>query len=273
MKKQIIWSLLGLLGTCFNGISQETKTSHFSIGESLTFHSDILGEERVLNIYLPLGYSPDSSRTYPVIYLLDGSKDEDFIHIAGLVQFCSYPWIDMIPETIVVGIANVDRKRDFTFPTSIEQDKLDFPTTGHSENFIRCLDQEIIPLVEKTYLISGNRGLIGQSLGGLLATEILCTKTNLFDTYFIISPSLWWNHESLLEKASGLDLTQKTIYLAVGKEGNLMVPPAKKLFKLLSAQKTASTRLWFDYLKDKNHGDILHQAIYNGFEAIHQMNK
>ncbi len=57
----------------------------FSIGENFTFHSKMLDEDRQVNIYLPNGYSKDSARTYPVIYLLDGSKDEDFIHIAGLV--------------------------------------------------------------------------------------------------------------------------------------------------------------------------------------------
>ncbi|MGO8056281.1 alpha/beta hydrolase-fold protein, partial [Rhizobium leguminosarum] len=46
-----------------------------------------LSETRILNIYLPDGYSPDSSTTYPVIYLLDGSANEDFIHIVGIVQF------------------------------------------------------------------------------------------------------------------------------------------------------------------------------------------
>lgn len=41
--------------------------------------------------------------------------------------------IDAMPKSIVVGIANVDRKRDFTFPTTIKKDKEDFPTTGGSE--------------------------------------------------------------------------------------------------------------------------------------------
>lgn len=83
----------------------------FTIGETLRFQSSILAEERVLNIYLPLYYEEDSLKNYPVIYLLDGSADEDFIHIAGLIQFGSFPWINLIPESIVVGIANVDRKR------------------------------------------------------------------------------------------------------------------------------------------------------------------
>ena len=98
-------------------LPQIKSSKPFCIGKTITIHSKILNEDRILNIYLPNSYNPDSVKTYPVIYLLDGSRDEDFIHISGLVQFGSFSWINMIPETIVVGIANIDRKRDFTFKT------------------------------------------------------------------------------------------------------------------------------------------------------------
>ena len=107
-------------------ISAQTKTEEkiFPLGIVRQMHSTVLGEDRTLNIYLPEGYHQDSS--YSVIYLLDGSADEDFIHVAGLVQFYNFPWVNVLPKSIVVGIANVDRRRDFTFPTAIEKDKKDF---------------------------------------------------------------------------------------------------------------------------------------------------
>ncbi len=71
--------------------------------------------------------------------MLDGSADEDFIHIVGLVQFNSFEWINHLPKSIVLGIATVDRKRDFTFPTNIEEDKKIIQNSGHSEMFIRFL--------------------------------------------------------------------------------------------------------------------------------------
>ena len=81
-----------------------SRAQHHSGGEKKPFvlavtdeiKSAKLGETRVLNIYLPQGYSPDSAATYPVIYLLDGSADEDFVHITGIVQFLS-----MIVDTTV----------------------------------------------------------------------------------------------------------------------------------------------------------------------------
>ena len=34
--------------------------------------------------------------------------------LAALPAASSFSWINLLPESIVVGIANVDRKRDFT---------------------------------------------------------------------------------------------------------------------------------------------------------------
>lgn len=125
-----------------------SSASPLTIGDQLVFHSSVLDQDRTLNVYLPVTYHPDSAHLYPVIYLLDGSMHEDFIHIAGIVQFGSYPWIDLMPECIVVGISNIDRKHDFTYPTTVKQDKEDFPTTGGSAPFIECLSKEIQPLIE-----------------------------------------------------------------------------------------------------------------------------
>src|SRR5580658_1885345 len=85
----------------------------FVLGTIEQIQSVQLGEKRTLNIYLPEGYNKNDTVRYPVIYLLDGSADEDFIHIVGLVQFYSFEWINQLPKSIVVGIATVDRRRDF----------------------------------------------------------------------------------------------------------------------------------------------------------------
>ncbi len=143
----------------------------FSIGTTEEIFSEILGEKRTLNICLPDGYHPYSAKTYPVIYLLDGSANEDFIHISGLVQF--FTLTGAMPPTLVVGIANVDRKRDFTFPTTLKADKEAFSTTGSSAKFTVFLEKELIPYLSGRFRTNHQNTLIGQSLGGLLATEIL----------------------------------------------------------------------------------------------------
>ncbi len=239
-----------------------------SIGEKIIFKSEVLAEDRKLNVYLPNGYHKDSAKTYPVIYLLDGSIDEDFIHISGIVQFGSFSWINIIEESIVVGVSNVDRKRDFTFPTTIEKDKKDFPTTGKSENFIRFIENELQPLIESNYKTNSNKTIIGQSLGGLLATEILLKKPDMFSNYIIVSPSLWWDSQSLLNYEQVPFTSKKSIYIAVGKEGRIMQRDAKDLYKKIKKGNKENVKLYFQFFKKQNHGDVLHLAVYNAFEKM-----
>lgn len=269
MRSHFILSVvLSLLAINSFGQAKEASKQGFMIGEIVDFHSTVLNEDRKLNIYLPNGYSLNSDKTYPVIYLLDGSKDEDFIHISGLVQFCSYSWINMIPESIVVGIENVDRKRDFCFPTTIAQDKIDFPTTGGSEAFMNFIETELQPYIEKAYKVKDEKTIIGQSLGGLLATEILAKKPDLFDKYIIVSPSLWWDGQSLLDKEFASYEGSKSIYITVGEEGRVMKRDAKSLYKKLKKSDNPTTFLEHHFLKEQDHGDALHLGVYNAFEAM-----
>jgi predicted alpha/beta superfamily hydrolase len=250
------------------GQAKEATKQAFIIGERLEFHSNILNQDRMLNIYLPNGYSQDNADKYPVIYLLDGSQNEDFIHIAGVVQFGSYPWINMVEESIIIGIENIDRKHDFTFPTTVEQDKLDFPTTGGSEAFINFLETELQPYIESAYKVTDERTIIGQSLGGLLATEILAKRPDMFDKYIIVSPSLWWNGKSLLDMEFATYTEEKSIYITVGEEGKVMKKDAKALYKKLKKSDNPMKLLEHKFLKEQNHGDALHLGIYNAFEAM-----
>ena len=241
----------------------------FALGLVDKIQSLELGESRILNIYLPDGYSPDSSRTYPVIYLLDGSDNEDFIHVVGIVQFLNM--IEVMPESIVVGISNVDRRRDFTFPTSVEKDKKAYPTTGSSARFISFIEKELQPYIQKKYKVNHIKTIIGQSLGGLLATEILLKKSFLFDNYIIVSPSLWWNNESLLKAGPGLlnksSVRNKQVIISVGAEGKEMEGDAKKLSDILRS--SGITSLKYQFLPNENHLTILHNSVYKSFEILY----
>jgi len=268
-KKILIWISLSI-SSLLHGQEMPEKISEteFSIGKSIKVKSITLHETRELNIYLPSSYSKDSSKTYPVIYLLDGSKDEDFIHISGIVQFGSFSWINIIAESIVVGIGNVDRKRDFTYPSQNELDQKEFPTSGKSERFIAFLENELRPFIDSMYRTTGIKTIIGQSLGGLLATEILFKKPELFDNYIIVSPSLWWDDEKLLEKKMAFSDSKKSIYIAGGKEGEVMERTAKELYNKIKESKNENNKLFYEFIEDKTHGDALHIAVYNAFEKL-----
>lgn len=248
------------------------QTLPFGVVESID--SKALEEKRVLNIYLPQGFHPDSARTYPVIYVLDGSAHEDFPHIAGLAQFMNM--YQLLPPSIVVGIANVDRYRDFSYPSDDSLDNVYLPTNGGSEKFIRFLKDELRPFIDKHYKTSGLNTLIGQSMGGLLATEILFKFPDLFDQYLIVSPSLWWDRQKMIKAASTYLETRKNwnakIYLSLGKEHPEMHVVADLLFAALVQTKAAGNpdmKVWYKPILDEDHATILHQAVYQGFKHFH----
>jgi len=290
MKETVIHVLFTLTWLYLSGVfilvgrnepSEVIQTSTpFELGVIEEIHSALLQETRVLNIYLPESYSASDSLEYPVIYVLDGSYDEDFIHIAGLVQFNTFPWIGQIPESIVVGIANVDRKRDLSFPTSIKEDKEKYPTSGSSAKFISFLAEEVQPFIDTHYRTSSSRMLIGQSMAGMLATEILFTRPTLFDKYVIISPSLWWDNRSLLamqpEIFSATFTSSTDIYIGVGNEGPtphdstiFMQDDARALADKISAAANPAIKVVFDYLPEEDHSTVTHHAVFRAFRLLY----
>lgn len=287
---RLLSSLFLTFFTCSINYGQTTMSIEaappkpFVLGSIEQIHSSILAENRTLNIYLPDGYQQNDTAKYPVIYLLDGSADEDFIHVVGLIQFNNFPWINRVPKSIVVGIANVDRKRDFTYPTSIEADKKRYPTTGKSEIFIAFIEKELQPFIDRKYNTTASKTIIGQSLGGLLATEILLKKPTLFTQYIIISPSIWWDNTSLLSQASELyqeGFSQQTkIYIGVGKEGlapsdipHVMEVDANLLVEKINSTKSKHVKVFFDYLPEEDHATITHQAVFNALRLLYPVEK
>ncbi|MEM9259752.1 MAG: alpha/beta hydrolase-fold protein [Bacteroidota bacterium] len=256
------WStmlLLSFFGTC------ACAQKPVSFGASYEVASKVLGEMRIVNVLLPIEYADSTEKNYPAIYLLDGAADEDFFHVASLVRY--FETHGMMPPAILVGIANVDRKRDFTYPSKDPRDIRDFPTTGGSAKFIDFLQNELIDWTEKTFRTTRQRTLIGQSLGGLLATEVLLQHPGIFNDYVIVSPSLWWDSSRLyreLEDLHGqLEEFPERLFVSVGEEYPIMIASARKLSEVFATENTETT---FLPLMDEDHNTILHEALYRAFD-------
>lgn len=251
--------LLTFLCTC--GRAQEAIT----FGQSYELRSEVLDENRVINVLLPGEYADSTQKNYPVVYLLDGAVNEDFFHAAGLLRYFNDHY--MMPPSILVGIANVDRKRDFTYPSSDPRDVRDFPTTGGSAKFIEFLQQELPAFVNKTFRTTDHRTLVGQSLGGLLATEVLLKYPGHFNDYVIVSPSFWWDKERLYTDldslVNALDAFPERLAVSVGEEYPVMVDGSRKLARLMEP----FTKSTFLPLMDEDHNTILHEALYRAFDG------
>lgn len=261
-------------------IKQTSLSKPFVLGTCDEIYSKELSEKRTINIYIPEGYDEKDTIAYPVVYLLDGGVDEDFIHVVGLYQFNSFPWIHRVPRSFIIGISNADRQRDFTYPTTNLKDQKRYPTSGHSEQFINFIEKEVQPYIQKKYKTKDSKTIIGQSLGGLLATEILFRRPYLFNQYIIISPSLWWDNGSLLNLPSVVFEKKFTftteVYIGVGKEGltpgdypRVEEVDANVLAEKLKMTESKVLNVYFDYLPQEDHATVSHQAIFNALRMLY----
>lgn len=275
----LIFMLLSLMAV---GAVGQAKAVPLTIGVTVRIKSAILHEQRIINIYLPPDYTKNDSTRFAVIYVPDGGIAEDFLHIAGLVQFDSQPWVHRLPPSIVVGIENTNRQRDFTFPVNnldflgkAGYKKTDIPSYGGSAAYIAFLEKELLPYINTHYNTNGHNTIIGESLAGLLVTELFATHRPLFDNYIIISPSLWWGNEKLISRilpAAGNEKKKHhvKVYLCapVKSEDTLMYNDALRLKARLKEIKNMETTLYFDYLPGETHGTVMHQAAYNAFRLF-----
>lgn len=253
-----------------------------SIGTSYSIRSQALGEARPINVRLPASYGAQGEpRRYPVLYLLDGGTDQDFLHIAGLAQHGEIS--GTFPEFIVVGIPTRRRIFELTFPTQDERyftwlrangQPVEFASGGGAARFRRFIAEEIIPFVEANFRTDGRRTLMGESLAGLFVVDTLLRQPALFQDYVAISPSLWWNREELGNRAAELlranDYEGRRLYLTMASEGGTM---ERALHSLLAALRTpaAGELRWVhvDRRNSEHHGSIYHRAALDALRTLH----
>jgi len=159
----------------------------------LKLTSSIVGQEYDIYVQLPGNYS-DTSKTFPVLYVLDGQWDFSLVTAIYGQQY----YDGFVPALIIVGITwggtnpNYDmlRARDLT-PTNVGWS----PQSGGAPKFLAFIKNELIPVVESQYRVMKNdRTLIGSSYGGLFTLYALFHETALFPRYVLTSPSLGWDN-------------------------------------------------------------------------------
>lgn len=241
------------------------------IGQSYRLSSKALGAERTINVYTPASYAEGEKR-YPVLYLLDGGTDQDFHHITGLAQLGGFSWAPM-EEIIVVGVETVDRRKELTSPTADPALQKEFPTAGGAADFRRFIAEEVEPFVDAHYRTSGDTGVLGESFAGLFVVETFLRAPDTFDRYVAISPSLWWDNESLSKEAADLlakrDGDKRSLWLSIGDEGREMQAGMDRLVAALKAAAPASLDWRYEPRHDQSHSSIYHATAYEALRAFY----
>lgn len=160
------------------------------------------GRQYQLHIALPESYATHPDRKYPVVFVTDGYWD--FVKISAMEGSLVYDKV--VPEFITVGIGYAGENLDYgslrqweLSPVPLTEFGSDAVKSGHAAEFLKTIETEIIPLVEREYRVDSSfRVLGGASLGGLFTLYTMFTKPALFQGYIAATPAVGVGNNWLL---------------------------------------------------------------------------
>jgi enterochelin esterase-like enzyme len=224
------------------------------------FPSKHLDNARNIQVLLPPNYSarnPKRTR-YPVLYLNDG-QDLAVLRVKTTLQ-ALYD-AKQLPHLIVVGIpTNADRLNEYgTAHTA------DYKGRGaKAAAYTRFVIDEVLPEINALYRTRtepAHTALLGASLGGLSAFDIVWNNPSVFGVCGVCSGSFWW-------RTAGTDLKAKTISRI-----------AHKMVRAAAANHKRKTglRFWFqagtaDEQEDRDKNGVI-DAIQDTTELMDELAK
>lgn len=233
--------------------------------QTFTIYSQILKEDRVINVWTPADYNSNQG-SLPVVYMLDGGIKEDFPHLANtLAKLISE---NKIPPAILVGIENTQRRRDLTGFTTVAKDKEIAKVVGGAENFRAFVKEELFVEVNKRYRTTSEKTIIGESLAGLFVMETFFLTPQMFDHYIAFDPSLWWNNHLLVKSAQAHlnKLTDSPVSLwYAGSDAKDISKHTKKLEKILKKTNLKNLRWTYSNEPEEQHSTIFRATKEKAF--------
>lgn len=244
---------------------------NYATGNRLAIKSEVLGEERIILVRTPPGYERDGQR-YPVLYLTDGNAH--LAHTASTIEFLSRN--GRMPEMIVVAITNTDRTRDLT-PTNASMWRADgteakLPTSGGADKFLKFIETELIPKIEKDYRTVPCRVFAGHSFGGLFAIHAFLARPEVFNAYIAVSPTMHWDNHLLSRKAEEFFKDRKelnrTLYFTLANEGGGAREGFDKFKAILAKNKPKNFEWGSSLMEDEDHGSVVMPSHYQGLRKV-----
>jgi predicted alpha/beta superfamily hydrolase len=168
------------------------------------FHSEILPDDRAVQVYLPTQYMEQEERRFPVFYLHDGQNlfDGRTSYIPGRTWKANETadrlnTEGLIEPVILVGIANTGLRRMAEYTPTRDMRM----GGGEGRKYGRLLVEELKPWIDGTFRTRAgaeDTGVGGSSLGGLISLFLGWEYPSVFGKLAVMSPSVWWDHRSIL---------------------------------------------------------------------------
>jgi hypothetical protein len=228
----------------------------------------VLGEDRAILVRTPQGYDTNKA-AYPVLYMTDG--DAHIGHTSSTIEFLARN--GRMSDMIVVGITNTDRTRDLTPTKATGPNAAQSPTAGGADKFLKFIETEVIPEIEKNYRVRPYRVLAGHSFGGLFVVHTLITRPELFNSYVAVSPSLQWSDDATLKRAAEFLATRKelnvTLVATLGNEPGGIGRAFEEFRQLLAKNQIKGFEYEAKQMTDEDHGSVVLRSHYLGLRKVY----
>lgn len=232
--------------------------------------SAILNEEPKVLVAFPKDYEKGVQK-YPVIYVLDG--EWNFPIVANAVKVLSDN--ERIPPSIVIGVTNSDRNRDFTTKLTTNFEKPDFmKEVGGADNFLNYLEKELVPLVDKTFRTEPHRTIVGHSLGGIFAWHSLASRPQLFQSYLILDASVFWDNGIVVKEVKEFFKQNPTAKSRVfwGRDRiprEVWFPQNTELLEFWEKNPPKNVKFKFYEMEDETHSTLVFPGTYFGLRTLY----
>ncbi len=270
----LVLSVVGTVLVCDHLFGLFGRSDRFENVVSRKLRSQVLAEERAFFVHLPESYTRAAERRYPVLYVLDGSSQDQ--HTAKSAALMAR--IGVMPEIIVVGIPNVSsegRQRDYTPPFMAQDLETPNGAMGAADRFLAFLKTELLPHIEAEYRTTAFRMIAGHSRGGLFVSYSLLAEPELFQARFAHSPALWRDDALLVLKLAEFLHTNPRLesffYMSLGSEENEKMKLAyAQACDVFARASVAGLRWHNDLIAGANHQSNGELATPLGFKALYR---
>jgi uncharacterized protein len=270
MDWRISWAVVGFVLICAtHGIAAPIEC-----GERFTLHSKILGEDRTVFVSVPASYTRGTQR-YSVLYLTDAQWQFD----QSRTSAAFFARNGLMPEIIIVGVANSDRTRDlYATKADFKQNgrTIAFPTSGNADQFLEFLEKELIPWVESTYRTTPLRILAGHSAGGNFALHTMRVRPGFFQAIIAASPWLAWDDarelKQLVPFLESTEVKTRVLFVTYANEDHEMGPEMKTdvetFIKAVRARKDASLTWASATYPEETHDSTVIKSYYDALRMV-----
>ena len=251
-----------------------------SYGHRLSFYSPILGEKRVMNVYLPENFNEVSNEhRYPLIFLSGIHGDQFFLTMSGIVRHLAS--LERMPQSIIISLHEGNEFAPNVYTNGMwDRDMLQFD--ADTNKYVKHLKEELLPYFTKHYRAADHRMIVGVSGSSVFPLHALAKEPGLFQAHFFLAaadmmgmgyqPNQTFSGE-IVKSFKQQPNRKGHLYFATAQDDLMESPKLRALMSdaitRLSPLQSADFKFKAEVIANEGHYDAYIKAMLSGIELVY----